>query len=94
MNDSDLQKLIQRDAVTNLDRLESDVWHREASVRALEGANRRLASWQGCVIALAIIGSAGIGVSTGMAAAYRHSAAQLAPVESLAPSSLLFGAVR
>lgn len=94
MIDHDLQKLIERDATTDLGRLEADVWHREAGVRAVDGASRRLASWQGLVLALAIVGSAGIGVSTGMAAAYRHRAAPLTPVESLAPSSLLFGAVR
>jgi len=94
MIDHDLQKLIERDAATDLDRLESDIWHREAGDRAVDGASRRLASWQGIVIALAIASSAGIGVSTGMAAAYHHRAAPLTPVESLAPSSLLFGAGR
>ena len=94
MIDHDLQKLIQRDAVTDLGRLEADIWHREASVRVVEGASRRLASWQGVVMALAIVSTASIGVSAGMAAAYRHRAAQLTPVETLAPSSLLFGAVR
>jgi hypothetical protein len=94
MIDNDLQKLIARDGATDLGRLEADIWHREAGVRAGDGASRRLASWQGSVIALAVIGSAGIGVSTGMAAAYHNRATPLTPVESLAPSSLLFGAVR
>lgn len=94
MIDHDLQKLIQRDAVTDLGRLEADIWHREASVRVVEGASRRLASWQGFVMALAIVSTASIGVSAGMAAVNQQRVAPLTPVERFAPSTLLFGALR
>lgn len=93
MIDHDLEKLVARDSGVDLRRLERDIWYREASARALEGANRRLASWQGLVIALAIIGSASMGMSTAMTAAYHHGAL-LTPGENLAPSALLFGTPR
>ena len=94
MIDHDLEKLVARDSGVDLRRLERDIWYREASARALESANRRLASCQGLVIALAIVGSASVGISAAMTAAYPHRAALLTPGESLAPSSLLFGSPR
>ncbi|HYK79674.1 MAG TPA: hypothetical protein VEU95_08595 [Micropepsaceae bacterium] len=91
MIDRDIQKLIARDAGTDLRRLERDIWYREAATRTLESANRRLASWQGLVIALAIVSSASVGISTAMTAAARHRVAPFSVGENLAPSSLLFG---
>ena len=91
MIDRDIQKLIDRDKGIDLGQFEADLWRREATTRAAQGANRRLASWQGLVIAFAVVSSAAAGVSTAMTAAQTRPANVLVPGESLAPSSLLFG---
>ncbi|MBL6612380.1 MAG: hypothetical protein ISS15_21000 [Alphaproteobacteria bacterium] len=91
MIDKDLARLIARDERADLRRLERDVWHREAALQSLARASRRLASWQGLVLAVAILTSATIGMSSGMALAQHANASPFTTGEKLAPSTLLFG---
>ena len=94
MIEKDLAKLIARDDGADLRRLERDVWHREAAMRAIAGASRRLASAQGLVLAMAIITSASIGVSSAMVLSRHEGPSLLTAGENLAPSSILFGSER
>lgn len=94
MIEKDLAKLIARDDSADLRRLERDVWHREAAMRAIAGASRRLASAQGLVLALAIVTSATIGMSSARIMSQHERPSPLTTGENLAPSSLLFGSGR
>jgi len=87
MIDNDLARLVARDEHTDLGRLERDVWHREALARA----SRRLASWQGLVLAVGILTSATVGMSSAMALAQHAHPSPFTTGEKLAPSTLLFG---
>jgi hypothetical protein len=88
--DKEIQRLIARDRTHPLDRLEAHVWHREQSQHRAALASRRLLSWQGAVLAVAVICSASIGVAT--------AHARLSPEVNwfsggvrLLPTTLLFG---
>jgi len=94
MIEKDLAKLIARDDSADLRRLERDVWHREAAMRAMAGASRRLASAQGLVLALAIVTSATIGMSSARIMSLHERPSLLTTGENLAPSSLLLGSRR
>ncbi len=87
MLESDIFCLNAREHV-NLDGLELDIWCRERDVLALRAASRRLASWQGLVLVLAVVTSAATG-----AAVATHLAPPTGFVaeEGLAPSNLLLG---
>lgn len=94
MIEKDLAKLIARDDGADLHRLERDVWHREAALKAIAGASRRLASAQGLVLAIAIITSASMGASSAMVMGRHDRPFLLTAGENLAPSSILFGSER
>jgi hypothetical protein len=94
MIDDAIQKLIDRDSTIDLRELEAAVWQRDAHVRAIRGANRKLASWQGFVLVFAILSSATAGATMAMNAPYARSNIAALPGETLAPSSLLFGRQR
>lgn len=90
MLEKDISRLNARDRV-NLDGLESDVWRRERHVQALQAAGRLLASWQGFVLALAVVISAATGAAL---AAHVSQPAAFVAEENLAPSHLLLGSQR
>jgi hypothetical protein len=88
--DQELQRLIARDRDSRLNRLEKDIWRRESALQVSSAAGRRLVSWQGVVLAMAVISSASVGV--------RAASAVPPPEKSLfgddarlAPTALLFG---
>lgn len=89
MIDKLLERLVERDRTGDLAHLERDVWHRDFQQRAARQTNRLLASWQAGIIAIAMFGSATIGIAA--AAHVRTTPHLLASGEELAPSSLLFG---
>ena len=91
MIETEIQRLIIRDSKTDLDRLESDIWAREASIRGANGAARLLAFSQAAVMALGIIASAAAGSSLAMHSPANPPSAGILGVDSLAPSTLLFG---
>lgn len=87
MLERDIYALNARERV-NLDGLEADIWHRERHLLALRAATRLLASWQGLVLALAVIASALAGVA---AARYMAPPSAFMAEENMAPSTLLLG---
>ncbi len=91
MIDKDLEALILRDSGYRLDRLESDIWRREATFRAARKAMRRLASWQALIMVTASISSAAMGMSL---ASTISPQPRLADTARLTPSTLLFGKPR
>ena len=94
MLESEIQGLAARDNQTDLGRLESDIWAREANILRDRGAMRRLMSWQALVMALAVVGSAGAASSVAMHRPSAQAPAGLLGADSLAPSFLLFGGRR
>lgn len=87
MLERDIYALIVRERI-NLDGLEADIWHRERHLRALQAASRLLTSWQGLVLALAVVASAAAGL---LAAKSMVPTSGLVAEESMAPSTLLLG---
>jgi hypothetical protein len=67
MIDDMLGRLQARDGERRLDLLEQDIWERERSLKAASAANRRLASWQGLVLSLAVLLSAAGGATAARA---------------------------
>ncbi len=92
MIDDDIRKLVERDRRADLGGLEADVWRREGTLRARQRTTRRVAAWQGLVMAVAIVGSATAGFAVTRQADMRQ--VHLVPGEELAPSNLLFGGHR
>lgn len=88
--DQELQRLIARDRDRRLDRLERDVWQRERDVLAAKATSRRLMSWQGAVLALAVLSSASLGMTAARAMA-APEVSWLGDSARLAPTTLLFG---
>jgi hypothetical protein len=86
MFEQEIVALTARERV-NLDRLESDIWHRERHIAALRAAGRFLASSQGAVLVIAVVLSAAIGA----AIASRGVDPRFMVEENLAPSHLLLG---
>jgi hypothetical protein len=89
--EQEFQKLMARDLDSRLDHLEEDIWRREAALQASAAAGRRLASWQGVVLAMAVVSSASVGVmaARGMPSAevsWFGYGAQLAPTALLVDS--------
>ena len=91
MIDKDLEALMLRDSGNRLDRLESDIWRREAAFRAGRKAMRRLASWQALIMVTVSIGSAAIGMSLATTISPQP---RFTDTARLAPSTLLFGKPR
>jgi hypothetical protein len=87
MLENDISRLNARERV-NLDGLEADIWRRERHVRARQAASRMLASWQGFVLVLAVVGSAAMGAAVTVPLAQPSS---FVAEEGLAPSNLLLG---
>ena len=92
MLEAEIQHLVARDSKFGLERLESDIWAREARIREAKGAARLLVRAQAVVMAFAIAGSAAAASSAAMRSP--ATPAGILGVDSLAPSSLLFGAHR
>ncbi len=88
MLDQDLLKLIARDEKT-LDRLEGDIWRREAEDVAAKSAARKIGSWQAAIALVAVIGSASLGAS--LALASRYDKEILFSRGDLSPAKLLLG---
>ena len=88
--DQELQRLIARDQNTGLNRLEADIWQREQAHQAARVTTRRLVSFQGLVLATAVLGAAALGVTTARAVA-APKANWLGGSARLAPTVLLFG---
>ena len=91
MIESDIKRLIKRDASFSLAELESDVWAREAQVQGDKNASRRLAFCQAGVMVLAIVGSTAAGLSLAMHSSPLPPKIGITAIEYLAPSTLLFG---
>ena len=87
MLESDISRLTARERV-NLDGLEADIWRRERHVLARQAASRRLASWQGLVLMLAVVSSAAMGAAV---TAHPAQPSRFVAEERLAPSNLLLG---
>lgn len=94
MIDDDIATLVERARLTDLGRLEADIWRREAALQSRRRATRRMAAWQGAVMLAAVIGSAGAGFAWSAHPVETKRASVLMPGEQLAPSSLLFGSHR
>jgi hypothetical protein len=85
MLEDDIFRLNAREQVS-LGNLEWEIWRRERQFLARCAQSRRLASWQGFVLILAVMASA----ATGVAVAGRFSApSSFVSEEGLAPSNLL-----
>jgi len=89
--EQEFQRLMARDLDSRLDRLEEDIWRRELALQASAAAGRRLISWQGAVLAMAVISSASVGVmaARGVPApeiSWFGDGAQLAPTALLVGS--------
>ena len=93
MIDDDIRALAARDNGRDLGSLEADMWRRERSLRIRRSATRRVAAWQGVVMAIAIAGSASAGFALTRQPDPREARLGI-PGEQLAPSTLLFGAHR
>ncbi|SJZ31776.1 hypothetical protein SAMN02745126_00253 [Enhydrobacter aerosaccus] len=93
MIDDDIRKLVERDHRADLGALEADVWRREGLLRTRRNTTRRIAVWQGVMMAVAVAGSASAGFAVARQAD-PHQARLLVPGEQFAPSTLLFGAHR
>ena len=94
MIDDDIARLVERERTADLGRLEADIWRREAAFETRRRATRRMAAWQGAVLLVAAVGSAGAGFAASLPAAELRHAALMMPGERLAPSSLLLGGHR
>ena len=94
MIDNDIARLVERERMADLGRLEADIWRREAAFETRRRTTRRMAAWQGAVLLVAVVGSASAGVAASLPAAEPRHAALMMPGERLAPSSLLFGGHR
>ena len=80
-----------RDGERQLDRLEQDIWERERCLKAASAANRRLASWQGLVLSVAVFLSAVGGASVARAVP-PPATDWFGGTSQSAPATLLFGA--
>jgi hypothetical protein len=89
--DKEIQRLMASDLVGRLDRLEEDFWRREQVQRQAAVASRQLLSWQGLVLALAVLCSASVGAAVAHA---RRSpeASWFNDGPHFVPTTLLFGA--
>jgi len=94
MIDDDIATLVERERAPDLGRLEADIWQRETARQVRRRTARRVAAWQGIVLAAAMIGSAGAGFAVTLHAPDQRHAAPMMPGEQLAPSSLLSGGHR
>jgi hypothetical protein len=94
MIDDDIRLLVQRDRSADLGRLGADIWRREAMLQSRRRAMRRMAAWQGAVMAVAVAGSAGAGFAYSVHPGGALHPSLTMPGERLAPSTLLFGARR
>jgi hypothetical protein len=88
--DQELQRLMARDRGSRLDHLVEDIWRRELALRASAVPGRRLISWQGAVLALAVISSASVGI-TAARAMPPPEASWFGDGARFAPTALLFG---
>ena len=91
MIDKDLKELIARDSRFRLDRLELDIWQRTAARHTAVRTSKVLASWQAAVVALAILGSATVGMTAATHVQTTNKSRLLGFGDELAPSTLLFG---
>lgn len=91
MIDDILKRLQARDGDGRLDRLEQDVWERERSFRAASAANRRLASWQGLVLSVAVLLSA-VGGANAVRTVPPPATDWFGGTSQSTPATLLFGA--
>jgi hypothetical protein len=94
MIEREIQDLVRRDGAINLQKLEADIWAREAEIQASRRARRTLASLQAVVVALAVVTSAALGTAMVRSAPVTRQVSLLNPGASLAPSTLLFGGHR
>jgi hypothetical protein len=86
--EDDLGRLVRRDNAA-LDQLTSDLWRRDADRMAAAQSARRLAAWQGVVLAVAVISSAAFGLV--VAGAARPRPGILFAAGDLAPGTLILG---
>ena len=91
MIDEDLKRLIARDSSVALDKLERDLWQRASVRRISRQTSRVLASWQAAVVAVAIFGSAAVGMTAAANLQSANKPRLLDSGEDIAPSTLLFG---
>ena len=91
MIDDMLEHLQARAGNGRLDRLEQDIWERERCLKAASTANRRLASWQGFVLSMAVLLSA-VGGATAVRAVPPPATDWFGGTSQSAPATLLFGA--
>ena len=91
MIDDDLRQLDERALDHALDQLETDIWRGIAARARQRGAARRVNSFQGVVMVLALVGSVAAGIN--MAGPAHASSVQLALSTGfeLMPSTLLLG---
>jgi hypothetical protein len=86
MIDQDLQRLAAREQPA-LDGLEAAIWERENELFAARMMSRRLAVCQAGVLALAILGAAGLGTAAGQP----HAAPEIVTLSDLSPLYLILG---
>jgi hypothetical protein len=91
MIDNDLRQLDERALDHSLDHLEADIWRGVAAYARQREAARRVASFQGVVIVLALLGSAAVGVNMARPGSPAGDPVVLASGAELMPSHLLLG---
>jgi hypothetical protein len=91
MFEDDIRRLDERGLDCSLDRLETDVWLGVAARARQRQAARRVTSFQGIVMALALLGSVAAGISVARPRTATSHSAVLATGFELMPSNLLLG---
>ena len=91
MIEDDINQLDERALDHPLDRLETDVWRGVATRARQRGAARRVTSFQGVLMVLALFGSVAVGINMAQPARAASSRMALSTGSELMPSNLLLG---
>ncbi|MEO8467207.1 MAG: hypothetical protein ABI640_17905 [Gammaproteobacteria bacterium] len=91
MIDDDMRRLDEGERNHSLNRLESDIWTGVDARARQRAAARRIVSFQGAIMIVALLGSAAAGLSTVRPADGMAGAGLIASGVELMPSSLLLG---
>ena len=94
MIDDDIRRLGERDHDRSLNRLESDIWRGVAARARRREAARKITSFQGAIMILALLGSAAAGLRIVQPTDARAEVPLMASGIELMPSSLLLGQPR
>jgi hypothetical protein len=91
MFENDIRELDERALDHSLDQLEADIWRGVAARNRQRQTARRVTSFQGCVMALGLLGSVAAGISLARSGGATGAESVLTAGSELMPSSLLLG---